>query len=233
MTTLTLATPRSSNKKLSGKTPIASTQRSHDSCPGACPFNVEQEDGTFKSRCYAASGPGGGVFSLVKRSGTEDTKHQLGRIADGAYRNSVVRHLVSGDVDPEYMEVANWLHETRPDLTGYGYTHKWREEWLTPDLAIGWTLNASCETEADVQEALADGWQVVIESPSEDSWVGRRIDNRKVVACPAQTTEVVKCSDCMLCRTDSDTRPIVEFVLHGGSINANSNMLTNIRTKGM
>jgi hypothetical protein len=222
----TLATPKSSNGKLAGKTPVASTQRSSDSCPPSCGFNKEQEDGTFKPACYAASGPGGGVFALVKRFGESDTKHQLGRIAEGALTNSVVRHLVSGDVDPEYMEVANWLHQVRPDLTGYGYTHKWRELWLTPDLAEGWTLNASCETEADVHEALAFGWQVVIESPAEDLWEGRRIDNRKVVGCPAQKSEKVKCSDCMLCRTDSSTRPIVEFTLHGGSINANSNMLT-------
>lgn len=231
MEILTLATPRSSNKKLSGKTPIASTQRSHASCPTSCAFNVEQEDGSFKSRCYAASGAGGGVFSLVNRHGDSDTKHQISRIVEGAYRNSVVRHLVSGDVDPEYMVAANWLHQVRPDLTGYGYTHKWRESWLTPESAEGWTLNASCETQADVQEALAAGWQAVIESPSEDSLEGQRIDGRRVVTCPAQKSEAVKCSDCMLCRTDSSTRPIVEFLLHGGSINANSNMLTNLRTE--
>lgn len=229
MEILTLATPRSGNKKLSGKTPIASTQRSSNSCPTSCVFNVEQEDGTFKSRCYAASGPGGGVFSLVNRSGTSDTKHQLGRIAEQAFRNSVVRHLVSGDVDPEYIEVANWLHQVRPDLTGYGYTHKWRESWLTPDSAEGWVLNASCETEADVQEALAQGWQAVIESPSEDSWAGRRLEGRRVVQCPAQKSDAIKCSDCMLCRTNSSTRPIVEFILHGGSLKSNSNMLTSVR----
>lgn len=221
MKPLTLATPVSTNKKLAGRRPIATTQRDSSTCAADCVFMRDDGDGVVRPRCYASSGPGGGVFALVNRSGSDSTVRELRKIKDLAPQCAVVRHLVSGDVDPEYMTMANSIHADRPDLDGYGYTHKWREGWLSPAFATGWTLNASCETQEDVEKALADGWQAVIESPVGDSLAGQRIAGRRVVPCPAQEDDRVKCSDCRLCRMNTESRPIVEFTLHGGNMKAN------------
>lgn len=227
-TALTLATPNSTNKKLKGKRPIAATYRTPDTCAADCPFVVKDDAGqpTEKRTCYAASGPGGGAFALASRSGVK-TEEAFFRIKTQTPPNAVVRHLVSGDLDAEYIEQANALHSDRPDLEGYAYTHHWRN--LSPSVIEGWVVNASCETTSDVEKALANGWQAVIESPSDDSLHGQRIAGRRVVTCPAQRSEQVKCSDCRLCSTDSATRPIVEFILHGGHKSHNSATLVSIR----
>lgn len=227
-TALTLATPNSTNKKLKGKRPIAATYRTPDTCAADCPFVVKDDAGqaTEKRTCYAASGPGGGAFALANRSGVK-TADAFHRIKSETPPNAVVRHLVSGDLDADYIEEANALHSERPDLEGYAYTHHWRN--LSPSLFKGWTVNASCETTTDVEKAIANGWQAVIESPESDSLHGQRIAGRRVVTCPAQRSDAVKCSDCKLCHSDNPTRPVVEFILHGGHIRSNSATLVTIR----
>jgi hypothetical protein len=136
-----------------------------------------------------------------------------------------VRHLVSGDVDNEYIAEANKLHNDRPDLRGYGYTHDWRNR--SPEEIDNWVLNASCETPQEVEQAIANGWQAVIESPADQSLVGTRIAGRRVVGCPNQKDVRAKCSSCRLCTTSSETRPIVEFTLHGN----NTRLLADIIVK--
>jgi hypothetical protein len=124
--------------------------------------------------------------------------------------------IVSGDVDDEYIAEANKLHKDRPDLRGYGYTHDWRNR--SPVEIDGWVLNASCETPEEVEKALANGWQAIIESPKDSTLAGTRIAGRRVVSCPNQEDDRVKCASCRLCTTSSETRPIVEFTLHGNNV---------------
>jgi len=224
----TLATPVSRNKKIAGRRPIAATYRTKDTCSSDCPFVVLDDNGmmTDKRTCYAATGPGGGAFALVNRLG-RGVDPELEKIYHQSPPGAVVRHLVSGDLDVHYIRAANSLHSMRPDLEGYGYTHHWRI--LNPSVIKGWVVNASCETTGDVKQALEEGWQCVIESPTDDSLHGQRIEGRRVVTCPAQRDDRVKCSDCTLCRTDSKTRPIVEFLLHGGHQKRNHDMLVDMR----
>lgn len=226
---LTLSSIVSSNKKLAGRRPISATYRTKDTCSTACPFVVLDDNGemTDKRTCYAATGPGGGAFALAKRLGT-GVDNALGKLYLHSPKGAVVRHLVSGDLDVHYIRAANSLHSLRPDLVGYGYTHHWRS--LTPDVIKHWIVNASCETTDDVEQAIAEGWQAVIESPVDDSLHGQRIAGRRVVTCPAQRDERVKCSDCNLCQSDSSTRPIVEFLLHGGHQKQNHALLVDIRS---
>jgi hypothetical protein len=216
MPTQTIGTPVSNNKKLGS---MAATYRTPDTCASDCPLFI---DG--KPKCYASAGAGGGSFALAKKFG-KSTQEAFVRLVTQTPFKSVVRHLVSGDVDDEYISEANNLHKQRPDLRGYGYTHDWRNR--SPLEVEGWTLNASCETSEEVEKAIANGWQAVIESPKDMTLSGTRIAGRKVVSCPNQLDERVKCSTCRLCSTSSDTRPIVEFVLHGN----NTRLLSDIIIK--
>jgi hypothetical protein len=89
---------------------------------------------------------------------------------------------------------------------------------MTQNPARNWTLNASTETPQQVKEALGKGFQAVIESPEGHSLHGTRIEGRKVITCPNQSTHgLVGCADCTLCRKDTPTRPIVEFIIHSTS----------------
>lgn len=221
MTALTIGNPRTKNDKLNGKRPAAATYRTPDTCSPNCWFF---RDG--KPKCYAASGNGGGSFTLAKKYG-KSTKQAFARLLRDTPFKAVVRHLVSGDLTPDYIEEANAFHAERTDLEGYGYTHKWRD--LTPTLFEGWTMNASCETTKDVEKAIANGWQAVITSPSDDLLHGTRIAGRKVVTCPNQRTEAVKCSDCRLCLSDTPTRPVIEFIMHGTSVAKNNTLISAIR----
>jgi len=58
----------------------------------------------------------------------------------------------------------------------------------------------------------------VIESPEDSTLSGTRIAGRRVVACPNQEDDRVKCASCRLCTTSTETRPIVEFTLHGNNV---------------
>jgi hypothetical protein len=206
MTAKTIGVPISNNKKIGA---MSATYRTSDTCASDCPLFV---DG--KPKCYASAGAGGGSFALAKKFG-KSTQTAFARLVKESPFRFTVRHLVSGDVDDEYIAVANKLHKVRPDLKGYGYTHDWRNR--SPEQVEGWTLNASCETVEEVEKAIANGWQAVIESPESDSLVGQRIAGRRVVACPNQIDDRVKCSSCRLCPSNTDTRPIVEFKLHGNN----------------
>ena len=54
--------------------------------------------------------------------------------------------------------------------------------------------------------------------PKGESLAGTRIAGRKVVSCPNQKRpDEIGCADCHLCRTNSPTRPIVEFEIHGAT----------------
>jgi len=159
---------------------MAATYRTPDTCASDCPLFI---DG--KPKCYASAGAGGGSFALAKKYG-KSVQEAFVRLTTQTPYKSVVRHLVSGDVDDEYIAEANKLHKERKDLRGYGYTHDWRNR-----------------------------------SPVE-------IDaGRRVVSCPNQLDDRVKCSTCRLCSTSSETRPIVEFVLHGN----NTKLLADIIIK--
>ena len=221
MATKTIGTPVSNNKKLGS---MAATYRTPDTCASDCPLFI---DG--KPKCYASSGGGGGSFALAKKFG-KSTKEAFARLLKDTPYKSIVRHLVSGDVDDEYIQEANQLHAERKDLRGYGYTHDWRNR--SPLQVQGWVLNASCETPNEVEKAIANGWQAVIESPDGESLAGERIAGRRVVTCPNQVDDRVKCATCKLCSTSNDTRPIVEFILHGNNTKLLANIIIEKRKEG-
>jgi len=154
---------------------------------------------------------------MARRYGAEKTHDALHKILKGAPPESMVRHLVSGDVasnGDDYVEAANHLHAARQDLMGFGYTHNWRN--MSSSDARGWVLNASTETASQAADAINKGWQAVIESPEDQDLSGQKIAGRRVVTCPNQSTGgAVGCADCKLCAKSHPGRPIIQFLAHG------------------
>lgn len=199
-----LGIPDSSTVKLAGRRRIAATYGSRQSCPSGCPF---------VGSCYAETGPGGSTpFRKAEQYGTPDVGQALDRVRYGAPFRAAVRHLISGNPTPEYVEAANGLHAARPDLSGWGYMHP--ADDVTPDDAHGWTLNVSCESLDQAADVIAAGWQAVL-TVAPDDVLPERVAGRRVVECPNLSDKRVKCSDCLLCRRDDATRPVVVFRWHG------------------
>lgn len=218
MTPRTVGVPITSNEKLAGKRPASATYRTADTCPTSC---------LFLDRCYAAPDNGPRApFRQAERHGQE-TPQAFARLTRDAPFRSVLRHLVSGDVTPDYLTEAAAFHAARPDVEGYGYSHRWEE--MSPADVEGWTCNASTETPEQVEKALAAGWQAVITSPPGATLAGTRIAGRRVVSCPNQTDDRIKCSDCRLCRLDTPTRPVIEFVWHGRHAEAAAALILDAR----
>lgn len=199
---------------------ISATSRTADTCAPDCPFQDKGDHNDIEGKpiCYANEKLGRpSIFQHAEKYGVQDTASALEKLQYGAPKRSAVRHLVSGDVagpNDDYIKNANALHAARKDLQGWGYTHNWRN--MNPGEVKGWTLNASTETARQAEDAVNRGWQAVIESPKGQELAGSRIAGRKVVPCPNQSTHgLVGCADCNLCRSNSPTRPIVEFQIHG------------------
>lgn len=210
---VTKVTAKSGNRKTG---PITTTSRSQDSCPNACPF--------MGNGCYAEYGPGGGVFGLTRRYGTEEERAEVLTVADVAKADGLVRWNVSGDVmnadgetlDTDYLGWIREVAEARPDVSHILYTHGWRAGDAD---AFPFPVNASCETEAETEEASARGYLPVLTvGTEEDVPTDRNADGRNYVVCPAITREDVTCDTCRMCaRGDTGTRPrpVVVFLAHG------------------
>jgi hypothetical protein len=202
--TKTLTVRHSENRKVG---PVAlSTYRTQTSCPTDCPL--------FANGCYAENSAHGGLgpFGVAERGGRSDLDELRAAIRK-LRRGDVVRLNVSGDYllddgtpDFEYIEVTNAIP---PYVAVLSYSHAWRR--LNPAMFQDHTRpNASCETEADVAEALAAGWPVVI---VDDGTLPKRVAGRVAVACPYETSGR-QCIDCQLCARTK--RPsVVVFQAHG------------------
>jgi hypothetical protein len=158
--------------------------------------------------------------------------HQRGAISDNdgaVFANalqrvpagSVVRIHVSGDVwrdgdgqgagslDVAYLQAIVDACAARPDVIVFGYTHAWKS--IPRDMlsaAPNLTINASCDTLADVATARAAGWDTVTVGPADIAW--KRRDD--MVVCPYER-DGMRCSECGLCVT-GNRRYTVVFPVH-------------------
>lgn len=194
-----------------GKTGAAAvTYRTADTCPVSCPLRG--------SGCYAR----GRIFGIPARLGREagEGYAELDALAGTLPQGGIVRANVSGDLlddtgapDRPYLASLARLAASRPDAAVFTYTHAWRD--LAPDLAPGVTVNASCESAADLERATAAGWPTVLTDPGgPDSLIGSTVAGRRVVQCPAQVREGLTCAECRLCARPS-RRSTVAFTVHG------------------
>jgi hypothetical protein len=179
--------------------------RAQDTCPTTCPFRG--------SGCYGETGPAGGLFRLIEKArnvatGTDygDLLRAFANVPDcGMVRLNVVGdYLIGDEPDHDYIRATNTL--SGRGIRVLSYTHAWRimdPSWFADDTRP----QASCETVADVAEALAAGWSAVIVQP--DDTLGAE---RGYVVCPAVTDELT-CRDCGLCA--KQRKSTVIFPVHG------------------
>lgn len=171
----------------------------------------------MEAGCYAR----GRIFGIPARLGSEsDGEYSAIRnLVDTMPQGGIFRANVSGDLldetgelDQGYVDALSYVAGERRDTAVFTYSHAWRK--ISPDVAPGMVVNASCDSPADIEEAVAAGWPTVVtDSGGEDSIIGQTIAGRKVVQCPAQTKGLT-CEQCRLCARP-ERAATVAFVVHG------------------
>lgn len=198
--------------------PIAVTTSSRATCPASCPF--------LKNGCYADAGYYTRLhWDAVTRG--DRGKPWRDHLADLAAlpAGSALRLNVSGDLAHTAGRIsrryARALALAVKHLKAWSYSH----HKLTPsNLQLlrymnrqGLTINASTETEAAADAAVAAGLPAVLTVDSAETraqW--NTAAGNRVIVCPAQRRDGVTCSDCMLCQKRG-RRVVVAFIAHGTS----------------
>lgn len=212
-------TARSSNRKL-GKG-VASTMSSAETCPSTCPFNNG-------GGCYAAGGPTAIWWGrLTRREIGGDWSDLIHQIANAKLKpGTLVRHNVAGDLSHENgvirADILRILTEIflNAGLKPFTYTHHKQNGHNLPAIReaidAGFTVNLSCDSEAQASQRHREGFPAVCVVPSTDerrSWVDA--DGVRFQTCPAQLKEGMTCEACRLCTKQRAC--VVAFRSHGAS----------------
>lgn len=203
----------SQNKKL-GEGVRATYREVGPTCPATC------EHLQSKS-CYA-------LYAFVnihasKSKYSKDDAEVIYEYVTTLPQNKKIRHHVSGDfmkpgdeVDNEYINSVVSAHKERPDVEGWSYTHAWKRlDAEHMNSAESLTVNASCDSVADVFEALENGWPAttVVDEDYGGGVVELGGKEARIVICPNQTHDL-SCSECMLCFR-GERSSVVGFRVHG------------------
>ena len=211
-------TKKSSNAK-TGKMPVTTTEEA--SCPSTCPHL--QSGG-----CYAKSGPVSWHWKKVSHGLRGGTWSDLTDFVSKLERGQLWRHNQAGDLG--YTKDANNRELIRLDLLkslvdannasgakGYTYTHH-RLEYLHNLEAVkysnrnGFTINASCESMTQADDAISAGVPAVCVVDNSQPVPARTPAGTRVLVCPAQTSET-NCKDCGICAM-SNRKCVVAFLAH-------------------
>ena len=213
-------TKRSSNAK-TGRMPVTTSEEAN-SCPSTCPH----KDGN----CYAKSG-----FHLNQHWKKTNSHERGGSWSDlcdfvrSLKPRQIWRHNQAGDLffikdEAERELIRLDLLKSLVDANkssgarGYTYTHH-KLDYLHNLEAVkyannnGFTVNASCETMSQVDDAIAHGIPAVVVVDNSKDVPTHTPNNNKVVVCPAQTSDT-NCVDCGLC-AQSKRKCAVAFLAHG------------------
>ena len=206
-------TDKSGNTKIG---PIAATTSSRATCPASCPF--------LKNGCYADAGYYTRLHwdSVTRGERGKPWREHLADLA-ALPAGRALRLNVSGDLPATGPNIsrryARALAAAVRHLKAWTYSH----HKLTPsNLQIlrflnrqGLTVNASTETEAAADAAVAAGLPAVLTVDSAETraqW--STAAGNRVIVCPAQQRDGVTCSDCFLCQKRG-RRVVVAFLAHG------------------
>tara|TARA_Y200000002_G_scaffold340780_1_gene311550 strand:+ start:71 stop:769 length:699 start_codon:yes stop_codon:yes gene_type:complete len=213
-------TKKSSNAK-TGKMPVTTTESS--SCPSTCPH--------IDGNCYAKSG-----FHLRQHWSKVSSHERGGSWSDlcdfvrSLKPNQLWRHNQAGDL-PYVTKVYPITEELIAlpllrDLVdankssgakGYTYTHHilntHNSEAIKYANKNGFTVNASCESLTQCDDAIKQGIPSVCVVDNSKPVPARTPAGHRVVVCPAQTRDT-NCKDCGLCAQSKRTC-VVAFLAHG------------------
>ena len=177
---------------------VWATYRGKQTCPADC---------ALIKKCYAKKAHTNISFERATENYSNEGETIKAYITSRP-KGDKIRHHVSGDfliddkADTEYINSVIEGHKKRPDLRGWTYTHAWKVLDNVFKGIKSLTVNASCDTVADIKIARAKGYDTVIVVPKDTAPVST-VDGEKIVICPnqVQAKRGVKlaCSDCMLC----------------------------------
>ena len=153
----------------------------------------------------------------------------LTNFVSGLERGQLWRHNQAGDLG--YTKDADNRELIRLDLLkslvdankasgakGYTYTHH-KLDYLHNLEAVkyanrnGFTVNASCESMTQADDAISAGVPAVCVVDNSQPVPARTPAGHRVVVCPAQTRDT-NCADCGLCQQSKRTC-VVAFLAHG------------------
>lgn len=207
-------TPVSRNLKTG---PIPTTMTERASCPTTCSFR--------NNGCYAENFPLSLHWDRVESKGIsfQTLLDKIRALPNGQlWRHNVAGDLphINGNLDGDYLSTlaANAAH-TKPII----YTH---HDTQNPHNAANirivqdtynLTINASCESLAQAEQALDAGINAVTVTPSNaPTQTYKTAQGSTVVTCPATQRDDVTCATCGLCAQDRrQARVIVAFPAHG------------------
>ena len=218
-------TPISTNRK-TGAMPVSYSTK--EWCPDDCPLK--------KHGCYAKHGHTGIHWRKVTAGerGTDwaTFTDKVRRLPKGG----IWRHNVAGDLPAKDGVIDGHkmlsLMAANHGKGGFTYTHhdpsiKSNALNIADANLSGFTVNLSSNnvTEADTLADM-DIAPVVTLLPTGSKKVTFTPKGRKVVRCPAETSEKVTCQSCRLCqKTD---RPIIGFTPHGSGKKVTQEIATNV-----
>jgi hypothetical protein len=137
---------------------------------------------------------------------------------------SAFRHNQAGDLPHNKGKISETfirkMTKAVSHLKAYTYTH--HALTLGDNISLiryanrnGFRINVSCETEAQVDAAIAADLPAVVVVNSEESRTQWRTQAGNVVlVCPAQRSDTTTCADCMLCHKRGK-RVAIGFLAHG------------------
>jgi hypothetical protein len=199
--------------------PMAVSTSSKSTCAPSCPFLPENGGG-----CYAQSGPLN-LHWLKVTSGERGTNFQafLEKLKE-LPAGSAFRHNQAGDLPHNNGKISETfirkMIKAVSHLKAYTYSH--HNITLGENLSLirkanraGFTVNVSCESEAQVDAAIAaDLPAVVVAKSDEQRTTWRTSAGNIVLVCPAQRSDTVTCNDCMLCHKRGK-KVAIAFLAHG------------------
>ena len=229
-------TKKSANAK-TGAMPVTTTEES--SCPKSCPHL--QSGG-----CYAKSGPVSWHWNKVSKGLRGGTWDELTTYVSKLKAGQLWRHNQAGDFfsteqgSKEYirLDLLKSLVDANKSAGAKGYTYTHHElhthnlEAIKYSNANGFTVNASCESMTQADDAIAQGVPAVCVVDSTKPVPARTPAGTRVLVCPAQDeTRDVDCKSCGICQ-QSNRKCVVAFLAHGNqSKKVNANLSTIVHSQ--
>jgi len=207
-------TPSSANAK-TGPIPVSTS--SAETCPSAavCAFKG--------NGCYAERGP----LALHWRAVTEGRRGvpwaEFLQAIRALPAGQLWRHNQAGDLwKPGTLTgrtALAQLTEANRGRRGFTYSHHKRTpatvQAFKAATAHGFTVNASCHSEAEADAAISDGLRAVFVVPADDQRTAWETSGgNRAIVCPAQRFEGMTCARCQLCAARPSHVAIV-FRAHG------------------
>jgi hypothetical protein len=197
MTRARFAFTRVSANRKTGPIPVTNT--SANTCPDSCALKG--------AGCYAEIGPVAWRWRKLVPASAGYTLDELCALVRTIPGGSLWRHNVAGDLPGDNQTIdapaLRKLARANRGRRGFTYTHK----PTTPDnvsamheaTAAGFTINLSADNAARADSLAAHGLPVVVVVPADAPKVSTTPHGRKIVLCPAESSDRVTCANCGLC----------------------------------